>query len=104
MLDSTIRLAVLTWEGENNSFSGNILMGIARIIVAYGDSVNEDCFVERLGKVSIKSLVRSAKERHPGALGYAEAMVIAYNNKSKHGLSLKKLYGGRKIDNYTNDD
>ena len=98
ILDSTIRLAVLTWEGENNSFSGNILMGIARLLVVYKDSISEDLFIERLGKVPVKSLVRSAKERHPGSLGYAEAMVIAYNSKIRHGLSLKKLYGGRNTD------
>ena len=94
VLDTTIRLAVLTWEGELNSFSGSILMGIAKIINVYGDTLNEEIFKDQVGKMSVKSLVRNAKERRPGALGYAEAMVIAYNaNKRKHGLSLKKLYG-----------
>lgn len=36
VLDTTLRLAIATWEGENNSLSGSILMGIARIVVAYG--------------------------------------------------------------------
>lgn len=94
VLDTTIRLAVLTWEGELNSFSGSILMGIAKIINVYGDTLNEEIFKDQVGKMSVKSLVRNAKERRPGALGYAEAMVIAYNaNRRKHGLSLKKLYG-----------
>ncbi len=98
VLDSTIRLAVLTWEGECNSFSGSILMGIAKIIVTYGDSFDENSFTERVGKMSVKSLIRTAKERRPGSLGYAETMIIAYNNKSKHGLPLKKLYSGREKD------
>ena len=73
VLDSTIRLAVATWEGESNSLPGNMLMGIARIIVAYGDSLKEDVFKDHLGRVSVKSIIRTAKERHPGTLGYSEA-------------------------------
>ena len=97
VLDSTLRLAVTTWEGEKNSLSGSMLMGIARIIVAYGDSLKEDIFKEHLGKVSVKSIIRTAKERRPGALGYAEAMMIAYNNKNKYRLSLRTLYGGKNV-------
>ena len=44
VMDSALRLAVETWEGETNSLSGNMLMAIARIIVAYGDSLKEDVF------------------------------------------------------------
>ena len=40
VLNSTLGLAVATWEGENNSLSGSMLMGIARILVAYGDAAN----------------------------------------------------------------
>ena len=36
---SSAEEAVETWEGETNSLSGNMLMAIARIIVAYGDSL-----------------------------------------------------------------
>lgn len=95
VLDSTIRLAVATWEGENNSLSGNMLMGIARIIVAYGDSLKDDVFKDHLGRVSVKSIIRTAKERRPGALGFSEAMMIVYNNKNKYRLSLRTLYGGK---------
>ena len=42
VMDTTLRLAVATWEGETNSLSGNMLMGIARIVVAYGDQIKED--------------------------------------------------------------
>lgn len=93
VLDSVLRIAVSTWEGENYSFSGNILMGIAKIIVAYGDSLKEDMFKEHVGKFSVKAIIRSAKERRPGALGFAEAMMIAYNTKNKNKLSIKRLYG-----------
>ena len=95
VLDTTLRLAIATWEGENNSLSGSILMGIARIVVAYGDSLKEDVFKDHVGRVSVKAIIRAAKERRPGALGYSEAMIIEYNKKSKFRLSLKTLYGGK---------
>ena len=95
VMDGALRLAVGTWEGEMNSLSGNMLMAIARILVAYGDSLKEDVFRDHLGVVSVKSIIRTAKERRPGALGFAEAMMIAYNNKNKHRLSLRTLYGAK---------
>ena len=99
ILDSTLRLAIATWEGETNSLSGNILMGIAKIIVAYGDSLREDVFKDHVGKMSVKSIIRTARERRPGALGYSEAMMLAYNAKNKYHLSLKTLYGGKSVTN-----
>ena len=99
ILDSTLRLAIATWEGETNSLSGNVLMGIAKIIVAYGDSLREDVFKDHVGKMSVKSIIRTARERRPGALGYSEAMMLAYNAKNKYHLSLKALYGGKSVTN-----
>ena len=97
VLDRTLRLAAATWEGEDNSFSGSILMGIARIVVAYGDSIRDDVFKDHVGRVSVKAIIRAAKERRPGALGYAEAMILEYNKKSKYRLSLRTLYGGKPV-------
>ena len=97
VMDSALRLAVETWEGETNSLSGNMLMSIARIIVAYGDSLKEDVFKDHVGKVSVKSIIRTAKERRPGAMGFAEAMMIQYNLKNKYRLSLRTLYGGKNV-------
>ena len=97
VLDRTLRLAAATWEGEDNSFSGSILMGIARIVVAYGDSIRDDVFKDHVGRVSVKAIIRAAKERRPGALGYAEAMILEYNKKSKYRLSLRTLYGGQPV-------
>ena len=104
ILDSTLRLAVATWEGETNSLSGNVLMGIAKIIVAYGDSLREDVFKDHVGKMSVKSIIRTARERRPGALGYSEAMMLAYNAKNKYHLSLKTLYGGKSVTNDTDEE
>ena len=95
VMDQSIRLLVATWEGEKNSLSGSMLMAAARMIVAYGDQLREDVFKDHVGRVSVKSIARTAKERRPGALGYAEAMVLAYNAKNKYRLSMRKLYGGK---------
>ena len=92
VLDLPLRLCVGTWEGEVNSLSGNVLSGIARMIYAYGDALREDVFKDRVGQMSIKMLTRTARERRPGALGYAEAMVMAYNKRAKYRLSMSKLY------------
>ena len=104
VLDSTLRLAVSTWEGEDSSLSGNILMGISKIIVAYGEALKEDLFIDHLGKVSVKSIIRTAKERRPGAMGFAEAMMIEYNKKNKYRLSLRLLYGKKAASNVYEDD
>lgn len=96
VMDSALRLAVATWEGEDNSFSGTILKAIAKIIATFGDSLKEDVFKDHVGKVSVKAIIRQAKERCPGMLGYAETMLILYNTKNKTHLSLKQLYGKRK--------
>lgn len=43
------------------------------------------------------------KERRPGALGFAEAMILAYNNKNKSRLSLRTLYGAKNV-SYDEDE
>jgi hypothetical protein len=93
VLDRTLRLYIGTWEGERNSCSGNILNGIARCVVAYGNQLQDDIFKDKVGTEPVKALVRTAKERRPGSLGYAEAMVNLYNKRNKYRLSIKKLYG-----------
>lgn len=104
-LDITIRLIVMTWEGEQKSFSANMLKGVARFITAYSNEYKEDTFREKLGCVSIKELSRLAKDRHAGSLGYSEALLIFYNKRSSNGLRLEKLYSnkGKKVKNKLND-
>ena len=95
VLDRTIKLIAGTWEGDCNSFSANILRAVAKLIAVYKNELNDDVFKERLGDVSIKQIIRTAKERRPGTMGVAEAMVIEYNGKKKisqYRLSIQKLY------------
>ncbi len=95
MLNRVLRLCVGTWEAESNSLSANMLNAVAKMIAAYGDSLVDELFVEKLGAVSVKSLIRTAKERGPGSTRLAEAMVLIYNGKKRNSvnrLNIKKLY------------
>lgn len=92
VLDRTLRLCVGTWEGDYNSLSSNMLKGITHLIVAFGDVLKDDFFKEKVGIFSSKEIGRTAKERKAGSLGYAEAMLIAYNKKMKAALKWSKLY------------
>ena len=96
-LDRTLRLCIGAWEGDYNSFSGNMLKGIAILINTYGDSLNDDMFKEKLGACSVKEIVRTARERQNGSMGYAEALLNIYNKKLK-GAALKwsSLYNNRR--------
>lgn len=93
VLDRTLRLCVGAWEGEMDSLSANILNGIARLVAAYGDTLRDETFIEKVGALSVKNLSRSAKDRRPGSIGYAEAMLLAYNRKCRNPLQWNKLYG-----------
>ncbi|MBR4343436.1 MAG: hypothetical protein IKP88_12180 [Lachnospiraceae bacterium] len=92
VLDRVLKLIIGTWEGEQKSFSANILNGVTRLICAYGTNLDDDVFKEKLGIISIKEITKVAKERRAGSLGYAEAMLIYYNKKLKHSLQWNLLY------------
>ena len=95
MLDKVLRICVKTWEGSPQSFTSGIMKGIAKLIDAYGDDLKEDTCIERLARVSPKEIIRTAKERRAGYMGYAEAMLIYYNRKSRNALSWEKLYANK---------
>lgn len=94
VLSRTLRLCIGTWEGECNSLSANMLNAVAKLIVTYNDSLDEEVFKEKVGAVSVKALTRTAKERRSGSMGFAEAMIIIYNGKKKGvgKLFINKLY------------
>lgn len=106
VLDRTLRLCVGTWEGEQCSLSANMLCAVARLVSAYGDSMSDEVFKDRLGQYTAKAIGRTAKERRPGSLGYAETLVMYYNKKCKYRLSMRKLYNGNDENMYdeNNDD
>lgn len=105
VLDRVLRLIIMTWEGEQKSFSANMMNGVARLLNSFGDELKETTFKEKLGVVSVKDITKNAKERRPGSLGFAEAMLVVYNKRMKPGLQWSKLYsvkasgGGKKKEN-----
>lgn len=95
ILDRVIRLIVGTWEGDQNSFYANIIKAVCKLVLTYGDALDDEMFKERIGAISLKLLIRTAKERRPGTMGVAEVLVIEYNGKKKSPYSrlrLNKLY------------
>jgi hypothetical protein len=91
VLDRTLRLAVAAWEGESQSLSASMLRGIAHLVITFGEQLRDDGFAERLGQSSSREIVRDAKMRSPGAIGYSEIMLIAYNKNRKGCLSMSRL-------------
>jgi len=108
-LDRTLRLCVGTWEGDINSLAANILKGVAKLIIAFGNELKDDIFKEKISRCSIKELSRTAQERRAGSLGYAEAILFAYNKKMRMPLDIYRLYNKPTEQNlpeefYENDD
>ena len=97
MLSRILGLIIATWEGAPMSLSSNVLKGVSRFLVAYGDEVRDEAFKDKLSQISIKELARTAKDRRAGSLGYAEALVLAYNNRKSNGvIKMEKLYAKKK--------
>ena len=101
ILSNVLRVVIATWAGECYSLSSNVLNAIAKIIITYGDSFDEEIFKARLGEIPIKQVLRVGKERGGGALGVAEAMVLAYNGKKKsdiNKLPIQKMYAKNELE------
>lgn len=92
-LDRTLRLIVMAWEGEAESLTASMLKGVAILVKVYGDKITDDAFKDKLSAVSPKEIMRSAKDRLPGAKGYAEAMFLIYTRKIKYcTLNINDIY------------
>ncbi len=57
----------------------------------YGEQLKDDQFIDRLSKVSIREIIRTAKDRHAGTQGYAEALLLQYNKRLKYQLRWSPL-------------
>ena len=60
--------------------------------MAFGENLRDDIFKDKVGVFSSREIGRTAKERKADSLGYAEAMLIAYNKRMKATLKWSKLY------------
>lgn len=106
VLERALSLCIGTWEGVPQSLTASMIKAIARLCATYGDEIKDETFKEKLGIISPKEIARNAKERHGGTLGYAEAIILYYNKKTKFGLEWNKLYskkGPRDIQRLTSN-
>ena len=92
IMERAIYLIIGTWEGAPASFSGNIITGVASLLYAFKDKINDELFKERCGKDSIKEICREAKSRRSGSMGYAETLLNLYNKKSQNRLYVDTLH------------
>lgn len=76
-LSRTLRLIIGAWEGDPNSLSANMLNAVAKLVVVYGDALNDEVFKDKVGAVSLKQLIRVAKDRRNGSSGYADLWPFA---------------------------
>ena len=92
ILSRTLRLCIGAWEGHPQSLGASVLKGIAKLLRVFGTDIKDEIFIDKLGNISIKEIIRTAKERKGGAIGYSEAMVLEYNKKGHSALSIQKLH------------
>ena len=69
-----------------------ICLMLLPVWIAYGETMKDDTFKEKVGRVSVREISRTARERRAGSLGFAEALLLEYNKKSKYSLPFEKLY------------
>lgn len=114
-LDRILRLCIGTWEGAPQSFSSNMLNGVARLVNAFGDDLNDNIFKEKVGQCSVKEIARNAKDRRPGSAGYAEALLLAYNKSGRsnklpfdllftHKINKKESEDNQQLDLFTDEN
>ena len=92
IMEGAIYLIIGTWEGAPASFSGNVLTGVASLLYAFKDKINDELFKERCGKDSIKEICREARSRRAGSMGYAETLLNLYNKKAQSRLYVDTLH------------
>ena len=92
VLSRTLRLVIGAWEGSQISLEASMLKGVARLLFVFDTSIKDEIFIDKLSTVSEKEIIRTAKERRGGTMGFAEAMLIVYNRKMRNPLPLEKLY------------
>lgn len=107
VLNRVLRLIIATWEGDQQSLGANMLKGVTKLVEAYEDDLNDTVFIDKLGRVPVREIMRTARELHLGSIGYAEVLLSYYNKKMKNGLNYELLYlseRNRKKNNMINRD
>ncbi len=96
MLSHVLTLLIATWEGDPQSLGSSVLMAMAKFLDAFGDTITDENFKERMSSYSIKEICRAAKDKRMGTLGYAETMLVYYNKRSRNPIGFEPLYSKKK--------
>ena len=72
----------------------------AFLVDTFGDKMRDDVFKDKLSQFSPKEIARTAKDRRAGSLGFAEAILLAYNKKMKFSLKWGDLYSNKRSQEY----
>ncbi len=91
-LDRVLRLCIGTWEGDINSFSSNMLNGVARLVSIYDDQLKDDIFRRKREPFCQKKF---AQRIIGSRSSVTRSLLICYNKKMKSGLHMSRLYSGK---------
>ncbi len=92
LLSRTLRIVISAWEGNQQSLGATILKGLAKVLAVYDADIRDEALKEKLSMVSIKEIIRCARERNGGTTGCAEAILMVYNKKMQRPLPMDKLH------------
>jgi len=81
VLERTIKLCISTWAGNEFAFASITLRGVALMLAAYGEEIDNNEFRDKLSGRTPKTIAGRAKDRDAGALGYALELLSEYNKK-----------------------
>lgn len=93
VLSRTLRIVVAAWEGNQQSLCSSLLKGMAKLLSTFETQIKDDILIEKLSNESVKEVIRNAKDRRGGPMGFAEAILLIYNKKMRNTISIEKLYG-----------
>ena len=99
VLSRVLKLCAATWEGDINSFSANMMRAVTKLVVTYGDKMDDMVFVENVGNKTPKQISRLARDRGSGSEFYSQILLEEYNGKRRGNskLSPRKLYARNEI-------
>ena len=92
LLSRTLRIVISAWEGNQQSLGATVLKGLAKVLAVYDADIKDEALKEKLSMVSVKEVIRCARERKGGTTGLAEAILIFYNKKMQRPLPMDKLH------------
>lgn len=77
------------WGEDENTFDGNIILGMREFFTVYENEINEETFIKQMKKLSPSSIVMEGKKDSISRYGlnFAKIIWIKYNN----GLKIRRL-------------